>query len=1106
MDNLRLYWLGPPAVELNARPLRLEMRKTLALLAYLSLSPQPPTRETLATLFWPEFDQKHALSNLRRHLSSLANSLPPELLDVDRERIGLQRACVQTDIERFHTLLAQANRHGHSSGQICQECVSLLEQAVEVYRGDFFEGFNLKDCPEFDDWQFFHREGLRAEYAGSLEKLAGYYQQTGEWEKGIAHARAWLALDRLHEPAQQMLMRLYFLSGQKSAAVRQYQECERLLEQELGQPPAPETLNLYEEIRREAPPEARRVQPSLDKIKSPAGTPDIPLTKTKFFLPKVPRTILHRPRLVSQLNQCAEMPLTLISASAGFGKTTLLAEWAAQSKEVIAWISLDRSDNDQYRMVDYMVSAIQNVLQNSKVGTVALSLLHAPQPVQMAVILGSLINDLISIPNPLILVLDDYHNIDSPSAHDVINFLLDHRPDNLHLVISTRADPPLYLARLRINLQLGDIRTDDLRFTFDETQVFLTQVIGLPLSEQDMVFFENKVEGWIAGIQMAALVMQSNNPSQSSSDLHSFIRSFKGSQRFILDYLVEEVLNRQPEEIRGFLLRTSILEKLCFQLCDCLLAGDGSEEQQIDHPELVEKKSSQHILELLERSNLFLIPLDDERKWYRYHHLFADLLHARLQQHEPKLEAFLHKRAANWYAQNSYSMEAVKHALDSGDYSYAADLIEEYSLKLMWMNQIVTTFEWFKSLPAEMLESRPLLTIYQTYILSRRGEFERVETMLANAEDYLTKVPNSPKIDEYKTLIYGTRAFIANLRGDVDKAIQFSLGLPFVIENQHTATYFLTRTQLAVAYLDKGDLPSAERVLTEMLVWAQENQDVFYTILTYKELAEIVSLRGLLSQVEQIYRQMNDWIQRTVQEPALYNGLVRVLEARLLIEKNELETACLLLKEDIESMLSVWRTTSIYSGYMVLAYLFTALRDFQRARHEVEKAVNFVTSQSVYPRNRSTVLACQVNLWLAEGDLAEAEKWATSNFPQIPTDLSAVRELDHICLARVWIASQRWEEALSLLQRLSSTAEAGGRFGRVLMVNILQALALDGLGRFEEALDILEACLKFACPEGYKRVFLDEGIPMKTLLQEGKRRKWHDPELLEYVDQLLEAF
>lgn len=1104
MVKLQFTWLGPPGIELDGRPLRLEMRKTLALLAYLSLSPQPPTRESLSTLFWPEFDQKHALSNLRRNLSSLVASLPPNLLTIDRDRLGLlKNNGLNVDVIQFRNLLAQRTQHGHPPHEICTQCVPLLEKAFEIYRGDFFEGFNLKDCPEFDDWQFFTRENLREDFEEVLERLSLYYQNNGTWDKAISYTRFRLTLDRLNEPAQRMLIEQYFLSGQKNAALRQFDEYKQFLDQELGQTPEPELLKLVEEIKKAEPPPTKRDELPL-AMRSSAGVNDMTLTMTKFYQPKVPRTIFHRQRLVDQLNKSIDLPLTLISASAGFGKTTLLAEWISQSKKSIAWISLDSGDNDQSLLLSYIVNAIRNTYPGTQIGSMAVNLLASSQPVKSAMILGTLINDLSSIDDQLVLVLDDYHNIESPAAHEVFNFLIDHLPENVHLVISTRSDPPLFLARLKANLQLGIIRTDDLRFTKEEMREFLTHIFGFQISEFDLDFFENKVEGWIAGIQLALLAMRSGNPSE----LNEFIGAFKGGQRDILDYLMQEVLDRQPEEIRRFLLHTSILEKLTCSLCECLRGEDQSEEHSsADGVASAEWKSCQQILEYLERNNIFLIPLDDERKWFRYHHLFAELLHLRLKQYEPHQDAILHKRAADWYAKNSYTLEAIDHALDSGDFSYAADLIEEYSLKLIWLNKIVITLDWFKRLPLGVIESHPLLSIYQGFILARQGEFSRVDSILENIEHYLAPLPDSPKIVEYRILSLGMRAFIANLRGEPEKSIQIFEDITPLIQDKHAASYFVTRAQLAVAYLDNGNLSSAELVFSEMVERAKENQDIYFTILTNKEIAEIYNIQGCPGRAEQMYRQMYEWLQQNIHDPNLYSGLLKVYQARQLIEKNELETASLLLNEEMETMLGVWQSSALYMGYVALSDFLTCAGDYKRADEMIKKALQHVGSQSMYPRNRSTVQASQVNLWLAEDNLEEAQNWALSTFPQMPTEFPFLKESDHICLARIWIKGQQWEDALDLLQHLSKAAETGKRFGRLLKINILQSLALHALGRSSEALDMLENCIQFASRENYMKVFLDEGNPMRILLLEAKEnRGWQDAELIKYTDKILGAF
>jgi LuxR family maltose regulon positive regulatory protein len=792
---------------------------------------------------------------------------------------------------------------------------------------------------------------------------------------------------------------------------------------------------------------------------------------------------VSRPRLITKLNKIGEYKLTLVSAPAGFGKTSLLVDWSAQTDLLVGWLSLDSEDNDPNRFLSYLCAALDN-MQEGLTNT-AKALLESVQLVSPQTVVTVLLKDIEAAAEPLVLVLDDYQFVTAQSIHDCIAYFLERATQNLHLVIASRVDPPLPLARLRVEDDLLEMRTEDLRFTLDESADFFSQVMRLDISPEDIQALVARTEGWVVGLQMAAISLK------GAPDREQFIRTFSGSHRYILEYLIQEVLDRQPESVRDFLLKTSILDRLCGDLCDVVI-GQSPEPaySTLDH---------------LERSNLFLIPLDQDCHWYRYHQLFADLLRVRLQQYEPGLEAELHRRAANWYAQNSYSMEAVRHALHSGDYSFAADLIEEYSLEMMWMNQIVTTVEWFKSLPPEVVKSRPLLVIYQAFMLARKGEFERVEAMLVDAETSLKTMPGSAKIDDYRMLIFGMRAFMANLRGDPQKAIQHSLKISPTAGDQHPTSYIMTRTQLAVAYFDMGDLCTAEKVFTDVALKAQESQDVYYAVLTNKELAELWNLRGRPSQAAQLYKQMDGWIRQTVHEPELYTGLLKVYQAGLLIEKNELQAARLLLQEDLESLLSVWRTTSLYVGYMVMAYLLTALREFEGARIAVEKALNWVTSQSFYPRNRSAVQACQVNLWLAAGNLAEAQDWAQSKFPQIPIDLPFIRELDHLCLSRILVASRRWEEALDLLQRLSFEAQAGKRFGRLLKINILRALALQELGKPDQALAMLEESLALAEPEGYIRIFLDEGQPVQQLLTKGLDHVSPGP-LRDYITRLLFQF
>ncbi|HLO31941.1 MAG TPA: hypothetical protein VK249_22520, partial [Anaerolineales bacterium] len=406
----------------------------------------------------------------------------------------------------------------------------------------------------------------------------------------------------------------------------------------------------------------------------------ISILATKLFIPPPRAKIVLRPRLIERLNEglSSGCKLTLISASAGFGKTTLVSEWVACCKRPVAWLSLDEGDNDVTRFLTYLVSALQTIAPN--IGAGVLGVLHAsqPQPPLLESILTALINEIITTSDNFIFVLDDYHSIDSKPVDNALTFLLEHLPPQIHLVIATREDPPLPLARLRARGQLTELRALDLRFTPSEAAEFLNQLMGLNLSAEDITALETRTEGWIAGLQLAALSMQ------GQTDPASFIKSFTGSHHFILDYLVEEVLQRQPEHVRNFLLQTAILDRLSSLLCDAVTG----------------QQDGKGMLEALERGNLFVIPLDDQRQWYRYHHLFAEVLQAHLQEAQPDRVSMLHLRASEWYEQNGLRSDAIRHALAAKDFEGAAGLIELSGLTIedgsiqqaIWLG-------WAKALP-----------------------------------------------------------------------------------------------------------------------------------------------------------------------------------------------------------------------------------------------------------------------------------------------------------------------------------------------------------------------------------------------------------------------
>ncbi len=442
-----------------------------------------------------------------------------------------------------------------------------------------------------------------------------------------------------------------------------------------------------------------------------------PILATKLYIPPPRPRVVPRPRLVERLNEglAAGHKLALISASAGFGKTTLVSEWIASCGRPIAWLSLDEGDNDPTRFLTYLVAGLQTIAAN--IGEGVLGVLQSPQPPATESILTALLNEINTLPDNFVFVLDDYHVIDSKPVDDVLSFLLEHLPPQMHLVITTREDPSLPLARLRARGQLTELRAADLRFTPAEAAEFLNRVMGLNLSAEDIAALETRTEGWIAGLQLAALSMQGR------SDAASFIQAFTGSHRFVLDYLVEEVLQRQPEGIHSFLLKTAILDRLSGSLCNAVTG----------------REDSKGMLDTLERGNLFIIPLDDQRQWYRYHPLFAEVLQARLIDEQPDQVFSLHRRAGEWYEHNGSAADVIRHALAAKDFERAAILVELAVPEMRRNRQgaTVTELGWLKALPDELVHFRPVLSVDYAYALFGGGEQEAVEARLRDAERWL---------------------------------------------------------------------------------------------------------------------------------------------------------------------------------------------------------------------------------------------------------------------------------------------------------------------------------------------------------------------------------
>ncbi len=604
---------------------------------------------------------------------------------------------------------------------------------------------------------------------------------------------------------------------------------------------------------------------------------------TKLYIPPPRPKVVLRPRLIERLNEGLQCKLTLISASAGFGKTTLVSEWVASCGRPVAWLSLDEGDSDLTRFLTYLVAALQTIAAN--IGAGVLAALQAPQPPSTEAILTGLLNEITTIPDNFIFVLDDYHIIDSEpvdgstSVDEALTFLLEHLPPRMHLVIATREDPHLPLARLRARGQLTELRAADLRFTPSEAAEFLNQVMGLNLSAEDIAALETRTEGWIAGLQLAAISMQGHEDSTS------FIQSFTGSHHFVLDYLMEEVLQQQPERVQTFLLRTSILDRMCGSLCDAVLLDPSTSGQ--------ETVSAQETLEYLEHANLFIVPLDNERRWYRYHHLFADLLRQRLLRSsalttgkEKRSVNELHTRACQWYEDNGLTIEAFQHAAAANDIERAERIIEGKGIPLHFRGAVAAILNWLASLPKTVLDARPSLEVRYASLLLATGQTTGVEEKLQAAEAAIAAALQGAEPDDKTRDLIGqiaaARATLALTRYQPEAMITQARRALKYLYPDNLPSRFGANWTMAMAYHFRGERAVAGRAFAEALSIAQASGNIRGTILATISLGQIQELENQLYLATETYRRVLQLVgdyshsecQRSVSWPGPY--LLRV--------------------------------------------------------------------------------------------------------------------------------------------------------------------------------------------------------------------------------------
>jgi len=817
---------------------------------------------------------------------------------------------------------------------------------------------------------------------------------------------------------------------------------------------------------------------------------------TKLYIPAPRSGSVPRSRLVNRLNAGHDGKLTLVSAPAGFGKTTLVAEWMGSCDLHAAWLSLDAGDNDPVRFLTYFVAALQTIEPDIGVGL--LHVLESPQPPPIDSLLIPLLNELALMPQAVVLVLDDYHVLDSSAIDQALTFLIDNQPPQMHLVITTREDPRLPLARLRARGQLSEIRAADLRFTTDEASEFLNSAMGLQLSATDVAALEQRTEGWIAGLQLAALSMQ------GQQDTGAFIQSFTGSHHFVLDYLMEEVLSHQPPHIQDFLLKTSILERLCGPLCAAIVP---------------DAKDAHATLEHIRQANLFVIPLDHERRWYRYHHLFGDLLRKRLGESASTEINNLHIRASHWFEQHDQRSEAIYHALTANDFERAAAMIER-----AWATSHATAFQsqelhpWMQRLPTFVYRNRPVLSAGFGWELLNLGDLHAADERLRDAERWLspvddTETPGSEMViadhEAFQRLpatIASARTYHALASGDVPNTIKYGQQVLSLAEEDDHHQRGIATSLLGLAHWYTGNLEAAYQCMSDGMDSMYKLGHIHFALSSTFGLADVLLGQGRLLDAIAIYKQ---GLHVAESQPYQLQGIADLYMGLgdLYREQNDLETASDYLHRSAalgeQAGLPNWRMRFCKAQ----ARMKQIVGDFDQALDLLDAAAHlyFVTPLP----NIRPIPAMKAYTWIKQGEINKALFWAQGQGLSLDSDVTYLNEYDLMTLARLHITlvengntANTVHALTNLLERLLDVARTDTRMGSVIESSILQARLHWTLGNREHALTKLRQALQLAEPEGYVRIFVDEGLSMKAMLSEAVAQDIFPT----YAQKLLRAF
>lgn len=802
------------------------------------------------------------------------------------------------------------------------------------------------------------------------------------------------------------------------------------------------------------------------------------LLSTKLYIPPPLSDLVFRPRLIEQLSAGLKGKLTLLSAPAGYGKTTLLSTWLNQFDRPAAWLSLDEGDNDIARFLDYLIAALQTLVPECGAALPTLHGVSGSPPTN--ILLTSLINEISNIPQDILLILDDYHTISVQEIHQVITFLLENLPKNLHITIASRTDPPLQLARLRARGHMVEIRARDLRFTQVEAADFLNRSKGLELNLTDIQTLVQKTEGWIAGLQLAAISLQ------GYPDRQAFVRTFAGDDRHIADYLFEEVLNSLPPHIQKFLLETSILDRLSAPLCQAITGRDDSQE----------------ILATLERANLFLVSQDNRRHWYRYHHLFADLLRLRLKREHPSSIPTLNIKASEWYENQGFLNQAVIHAIGAGDITRVEKFVQANTLGMLEIGESATVNRWLKSLPEDVILNSLWLTVARGWTLMLTGDIAAADMALQNLETLCA----NPQIDikqmkRAQGQIAALRAYIADLMGDPLTSEALAREALEKLSPDDQLAIAIASMMLATAYNRQGDTARAEVALQDALATCETNPYSFAAIDALCMMSGIQYLNGQLYESAKTLKRAfaisdENTARGNRQFPII--GLAHIYYGRLLLEWNQVDQALKETTTGIKLLEPCGYTDCVIVGSMSLSDIYHTLGDDRQALDAIEKARR-IARDIPYWAGRAAAQEC----WLhaLRGDSSLVMGWLAEQ----ETLLSQEPEIHHgfiyRYLAKTLIARENYAAAAELLHKVIPVTDKNGACDRLIRTLVLQAVSLTGLDDLDGALAYITRALELAEPGGYMRVFLNEGEPVAQLLYQAAQKGIHAQYCLRLLDE-----